>query len=635
MAARVERVPVDLVADDLVDTYRRGARRLELLIADGLRRGLDPDRAHTPDQRRGDRTAAYRQRQLAGARAILADIQANGARLGPVAVARAYTAGIVAVDNVLDSHGLARPEVLGQFGGIHQRQIGVMAANLDRTLNQAATRAGENLTTVFDRADAIAGALDPTDTPLRGVPFIGRRLDDPYRRAALEVLGESTISLETRRQASRQLVARLISDGTTDALTGFVDRAGRRWPLPVYAEMVARTTTREAASRAAATRMTEHGQDLATISSHPHQADLCSPYDGQTFSLSGRDPDHPRLDRLPPFHPRCRHVLTPASAGLDEYEAELERAARETGRQAPPATRPAPAAQPSAPTLPNLDAAELARAAELEQFGIPRDVAVRQVIEERPSTGPRPAPTLEPAGVDEPRAPIDGLLPRRQPREVPFVGRREPIYDDLTEQRRDQQRLRELIDRDPGRPPGYLDELVRSLDADALDDLAAARARLPYSQLSTAEKRARTAELRLELGDDVVSIMRSGAGRKRGLEDLYSTGRISREELEEELEEVWREQRDREDRRQERERAKQFRRGAFRCFSCQRFKPRPSAVCGYCGDDPVCNVNFAGGGSHGGNYWQKARELDREYNYDDLAGAGYTDDTAAFDPNRR
>lgn len=321
MATR-ERHPTDVAGDDLVRTYVNGIARLEQLTRDALRRGLDPERLGTPDQRPGDATAAYRARQLAQARAILQDLLQRGPRLAPVAVARAYSAGVVAVDVVLQG-----AELRGAFGGVHQGAVQVLAANLSRSLQEATGRVGENIATVFERATMIEQALDPsTPDPLRGLPIIGRRVDDPYRRIALEVIGQGTVSLDTRRQVSAQLVRRLTDQGVTDAMTGFIDSAGRRWQLPTYAEMVARTTTREATSAATLARMGEHRADLVTISSHPHAADVCTPYDGETFSITGRDPSAPMLDQRPPFHPRCRHVATPAAANLDRFENELRRA---------------------------------------------------------------------------------------------------------------------------------------------------------------------------------------------------------------------------------------------------------------------------------------------------------------------
>ena len=74
-------------------------------------------------------------------------------------------------------------------------------------------------------------------------------------------------------------------------------------------------------------RLSEHGLDLVTISSHPHKADECTPYDGNTYSLSGNAAGYELLPEAPPFHAGCLHVLGPADANLDEFEAELARAA--------------------------------------------------------------------------------------------------------------------------------------------------------------------------------------------------------------------------------------------------------------------------------------------------------------------
>lgn len=321
-----ERVPTDVVADDLVATYRSGINRLTALIESALRRGLDPYRAGTADQARGDATVAYLERQRAAAHAILRELDAAGGRHVPLAVQRAYSSAELAVDRLaLGDVGGLEP----RFGGIHQRAVAVLASNMARSLRVSVERAGGNVDRVFDRAAGLAGPL-----PTRGLPrarnFVGRRVDDPWRKVGLDETARGLVSLSTRRQVTAQMVDRLIREGVGDATTGFVDSAGRRWGLDRYAELVARTTTREATSRATANRMTEHGLDLVTISSHPHAADECTPYDGETFSLDGSTPGYDVLDELPPFHPNCVHVVTPANANLDAYEAEL--AAWATGR---------------------------------------------------------------------------------------------------------------------------------------------------------------------------------------------------------------------------------------------------------------------------------------------------------------
>lgn len=317
-----ERGPTDVLTDDLVRTYRAGARRLEVLVRDALRRGLDPARLGTPGQRVGDATAAYRARQLAAARAITRELERVGAQAGTVAARKAYASALFAVDRL--TFDVAGAALESRFGGIHQRQLAVIAGNMSGALEAAARHTGDSIEAVFARANELEAGIPPG-----AGDFIGRRVDDPWRRVALDTVGEGLVTLDTRRQMTAAMHERLIREGVADALTGFVDASGRRWPLDTYAEMVSRTTTREAASRATVTRLEEVGLDLVTISSHPHKADECTPYDGQTFSLSGDHPDYDELEELPPFHPNCAHVVTPASVNLDELERELEQAAAE------------------------------------------------------------------------------------------------------------------------------------------------------------------------------------------------------------------------------------------------------------------------------------------------------------------
>ena len=313
--------PSDVLVTDLVNLYSSSTRRLEGIVAAGLRRGLTSARLGTPRQRAGDSTHAYRERQLQQAHALLDQLHQQAGQVAPIIIGRSYGAGLVAVDATVGPGRLT-----GRFGRVHTRAVEAIAANMTSSLQANAERARVNVATVFARAAAIEGAL-PASGRVAGVQFIGRRIDDPYRRVALNAVGEGIVSLDTRRQVSAQLVRKLINEGVTDAVTGYVDRAGRRWPLDVYARMVARTTTREAMTAGTMNRLTEHGLDLVTISSHDHKADECTPYDGNTYSLSGNAAGYELLPESPPFHAGCLHVLTPAAANLDAFEAELARAA--------------------------------------------------------------------------------------------------------------------------------------------------------------------------------------------------------------------------------------------------------------------------------------------------------------------
>jgi hypothetical protein len=64
---------------------------------------------------------------------------------------------------------------------------------------------------------------------------------------------------------SRRIRERLLREG--DPV--FLDRRGRVWDLDRYAEMVARTTTREAMTEGTVKRLREHGIQLAQACPEP------------------------------------------------------------------------------------------------------------------------------------------------------------------------------------------------------------------------------------------------------------------------------------------------------------------------------------------------------------------------------
>lgn len=282
--------PTDAVVEQLTGLFDEATTRLGSIVHDGLRRGLDPGRAHTPDAKVGDATQKYRDRQLRQANLIFAQLRLHTDNVAPVVASLSYRAGALAVDAVVDPGTLA-----GTFGGPNVRAATAIARNLTDRLQGAVATAEANTKDVFDRAALLAQHPD----------LIGRLHPDEFRTASLKEIGKAMIAGDARRDVSAALTDRLIREGVTDALTGFVDKSGRRWPLDVYSKMVARTTTREAVSVATQTRLLEGGHDLVEISSHEHDADECSPYDGETFSLNGDTPGYEILDELPPFHPNA------------------------------------------------------------------------------------------------------------------------------------------------------------------------------------------------------------------------------------------------------------------------------------------------------------------------------------------
>lgn len=266
-----ERVPPDRAFDELVAIYEDAAAALRLSIAGALRSGSIA-------------SAAYRERQLAHVLAILGRLRVAGRQATIAGTRIAYSAAAVAVDKAT--------ALSGDFGGIHDRAVALLADNA-------------------------AGRLDSA------AELVGRRTGDAFRAAALRETGKGLAAGESRLTVSKALERRLVEEGVTDALTGFVDAAERRWGLDVYARMVARTTTREAVTRGTVNRLEEHGLDLVTVSDHGTDTELCQEFEGNTYSLSGDTPGYDVLEEEPPFHPNCQHVLTPAEASFADFERGL------------------------------------------------------------------------------------------------------------------------------------------------------------------------------------------------------------------------------------------------------------------------------------------------------------------------
>lgn len=158
------------------------------------------------------------------------------------------------------------------FAQLHQRAIDVVAQNMADNLRDA-------------------------------TQFIGRRVNDVFRQVGLEETGRKLAARQTWQDMKQKVVQQLLDKGQT----AFVDRLGRRWRLDTYAELVARTTTREAASVATMNTCQEFGLDLVRITTHYPTCEKCASLQGKVYSISGKDKRYPKLtdDRRPPIHPNC------------------------------------------------------------------------------------------------------------------------------------------------------------------------------------------------------------------------------------------------------------------------------------------------------------------------------------------
>lgn len=129
--------------------------------------------------------------------------------------------------------------------------------------------------------DGIARSLSDTLTPAH--LSITRVVPDAYK----EIVGRAVVGVvvgqETRVDASQRILDEFAARG----ITGFTDKAGRRWDLAVYAEMAARTAIIRAETEAQFARYQADGVDLVYVSDSPEECPLCRPFEHKVLTLGG------------------------------------------------------------------------------------------------------------------------------------------------------------------------------------------------------------------------------------------------------------------------------------------------------------------------------------------------------------
>lgn len=100
-------------------------------------------------------------------------------------------------------------------------------------------------------------------------------------------------------------------------MVAIVDKAGRRWNVDSYVDMVTRTKVQEIYVKGMqnfADKNSGHG-DLAVIPHSPLTVDACLEYEGMIISMTGATEGYPTYEELRStgniFHPRCRHTPQP------------------------------------------------------------------------------------------------------------------------------------------------------------------------------------------------------------------------------------------------------------------------------------------------------------------------------------
>jgi hypothetical protein len=161
-----------------------------------------------------------------------------------------------------------------------------------------------------------------------------RGVEDVYRQVIAQAVATPLVGAETRRQATQTAVQRFTERG----VVSFIDRSGRAWSMPSYAEMATRTAVGRAAVEAHADQLTAAGIDLVIVSEAPHECPQCRDWEGKVLALSGpagrrtvevehatKDGQMVRVEvagtldearRAGLQHPNCRHTTSAYLPGL-------------------------------------------------------------------------------------------------------------------------------------------------------------------------------------------------------------------------------------------------------------------------------------------------------------------------------
>lgn len=142
-------------------------------------------------------------------------------------------------------------------------------------------------------------------------------LNSKYESAVNQVISDKLATGESIRETITKTAKIFKKDG----VESFRDKAGRKWTIEAYSQMVVRSNARQTATQTQFDRLDEYDIDLVEISSHLGARPKCEPYQGRVYSRSGSNPNYPpfsdtsygEIDGL--FGINCGHSMYPYKEG--------------------------------------------------------------------------------------------------------------------------------------------------------------------------------------------------------------------------------------------------------------------------------------------------------------------------------
>jgi len=162
--------------------------------------------------------------------------------------------------------------------------------------------------------------------------YVSQAQDQALRTIGLEESAAKVATGSTVTQMRNAMIDRM----QREALMTVQTRDGRQMRIERYAELVSRSTTREAGNAARINQLQDNGHDLVKMTTHYPTCKICAPLQGRVYSISGKSARFPSLSRAfqPHYknvHPNCRHSVHPWIEGLQTPE-EVEETVRQSNK---------------------------------------------------------------------------------------------------------------------------------------------------------------------------------------------------------------------------------------------------------------------------------------------------------------
>lgn len=272
----VDYTTVDAIAAAVADIYAEAENALLALLTRQLAAGgFDDDTRAWAARKLGEVRALQRAAIL-----IVDRLQSDGGTVIRAAVADGLRAGNTAA--------------LTELAEAHIGDIGPLGRAADQ-------RAGAAI-------QALADALVTEVRPVHAAVL--RAADDAYRKAVAGAVARRLAGARDTRRAAQDAWAALSSQG----ISGFTDRGGRRWALSTYVEMATRTGVARAAIVGQTDTWQAAGIRYCYVVDNPRECPICRPWETKILALgdTAEPPAVATLDEAQAaglHHPNCRHEL--------------------------------------------------------------------------------------------------------------------------------------------------------------------------------------------------------------------------------------------------------------------------------------------------------------------------------------